>query len=237
MQRRYHLDTCERFPTSQGFLDATQIYPEYLADPNVLLCPSDPGGNEVLTDGRWNFGNDPLNGYNPCLFDNESYVYYPWAFRDEDVFTDVSLINDPATGTFTGVAFVNVNGGFLGAFQVQAGLIATEWVLDSNDRVFEEDMDLGTGTSYRLREGIERFFITDINNPAAGNRAQTEIPVMVDDISAIHLDNFNHMPGGSNILYMDGHVEYIRYPGGSIPMCRGWITLMATLESLAPPGP
>lgn len=34
---------------------------------------------------------------------------------------------------------------------------------------------------------------------------------------------FNHVPGGSNILYLDGHVDYIRYipeenygSGGSI---------------------
>jgi len=25
--------------------------------------------------------------------------------------------------------------------------------------------------------------------------------------------NFNHVPGGSNVLYMDGHVEFERYPG------------------------
>jgi len=23
---------------------------------------------------------------------------------------------------------------------------------------------------------------------------------------------FNHIPGGSNVLYMDGHAEFIRYP-------------------------
>ncbi len=23
----------------------------------------------------------------------------------------------------------------------------------------------------------------------------------------------NHLPGGANVLYMDGHVGYIRYPG------------------------
>jgi len=25
---------------------------------------------------------------------------------------------------------------------------------------------------------------------------------------------FNHVPGGANVLYMDGHVEFIRYPNG-----------------------
>ena len=23
---------------------------------------------------------------------------------------------------------------------------------------------------------------------------------------------FNHMPGGSNVLYMDGHAEWVKYP-------------------------
>jgi prepilin-type processing-associated H-X9-DG protein len=25
--------------------------------------------------------------------------------------------------------------------------------------------------------------------------------------------NYNHVPGGGNVLYMDGHVSFIRYPG------------------------
>ncbi len=33
----------------------------------------------------------------------------------------------------------------------------------------------GGNTIYRLREGIERFLITDINNPASNARAQSEI--------------------------------------------------------------
>ncbi len=71
----------------------------------------------------------------------------------------------------------------------------------------------------RLRDGIERFFITDINNPAAGAAAQSSIAVMFDawgvgmdfwpaDASQL---NFNHVPGGSNVLFMDGHVEFIRF--------------------------
>jgi prepilin-type N-terminal cleavage/methylation domain-containing protein/prepilin-type processing-associated H-X9-DG protein len=74
----------------------------------------------------------------------------------------------------------------------------------------------------RLKEGIERFLITDINNPAAGAMAQSSVPVMWDAWSVgttWHTltyggDNgvlrFNHVPGGSNVLYMDGHVRFIR---------------------------
>ena len=84
-------------------------------------------------------------------------------------------------------------------------------------------------TVYTFKEGIERFFITDINNPAAGAQAQSTIPVMWDVISATPPDPsyngaghpqlkasslaFNHVPGGGNVLWMDGHVEFLKYPG------------------------
>jgi prepilin-type N-terminal cleavage/methylation domain-containing protein/prepilin-type processing-associated H-X9-DG protein len=70
-------------------------------------------------------------------------------------------------------------------------------------------------TLYRMREGIERFLITDINNPAASSVAQSELPVMWDrwtlntDAQAT-VSGFNHIPGGCNVLYMDGHVEFVR---------------------------
>jgi prepilin-type N-terminal cleavage/methylation domain-containing protein/prepilin-type processing-associated H-X9-DG protein len=80
-------------------------------------------------------------------------------------------------------------------------------------------------SSYHLlKEGIERFFITDINNPAAGAVAQSTLPVMLDAWAgassynlAVHGSTgggvalFNHVPGGSNVLYMDGHVEFVKF--------------------------
>jgi prepilin-type processing-associated H-X9-DG protein len=80
-------------------------------------------------------------------------------------------------------------------------------------------------TIYRLREGIERFFISDINNPAASAMAQSQIPIMWDtwgntqntlgatpDDDGVHgVMIFNHIPGGCNVLHMDGHVQFIRH--------------------------
>ena len=37
---------------------------------------------------------------------------------------------------------------------------------------------------------------------------------------------FNHIPGGGNVLYMDGHVEFVRYPGES-PVSRYWACFLA----------
>ena len=78
----------------------------------------------------------------------------------------------------------------------------------------------GTGTLYRLREGIERFLITDINNPAASARAQSEIFIMWDAVSTV-ASAYNHIPGGSNVLYMDGHAAFQRYDVLGPAPCNG----------------
>lgn len=76
-------------------------------------------------------------------------------------------------------------------------------------------MGNGAGNKiYRLKEGVERFMITDINNPGANALAQSSLFIMWDQV-ATNVANFNHVPGGSNVLYMDGHVSFIRYPGDS----------------------
>ncbi len=92
--------------------------------------------------------------------------------------------------------------------------------------VFEPDGSALPATLPHLKEGLERFAITDINNPAAGAKAQSNIPVMFDawanslnsagNNRSVVL-SFNHLPGGSNILYMDGHVEFVKF-GSKFPL-------------------
>jgi prepilin-type N-terminal cleavage/methylation domain-containing protein/prepilin-type processing-associated H-X9-DG protein len=82
----------------------------------------------------------------------------------------------------------------------------------------------------QLREGVERFLITDVNNPGASAAAQSTITVLFDAwstgsqgevrvgrINPPSTLNFNHLPGGSNVLYLDGHVEYVKY-GSEYPV-------------------
>lgn len=101
---------------------------------------------------------------------------------------------------------------------------------------FDSDVDVGEGKNlYRLKEGIERFFITDINNPAASSRAQSTVAIMQDEANAdINYNGsvaFNHLPGGGNVLYMDGHVQFIRFPG-EWPICATWATFIAEAGDL-----
>jgi len=97
----------------------------------------------------------------------------------------------------------------------------------ANENDFTEDLVVGDATIYRIREGIERFLITDINTPAEGYFGQHEIPLLIE-----WPDNHGNLRGG-NVLYMDGHVEWLEYPG-EFPMTE---EAMAILTDLAGRGP
>lgn len=62
----------------------------------------------------------------------------------------------------------------------------------------------GGSTVFRLREGIERFLITEINNPGASAKAQSTVFITTNNV-ATEVSAFNHVPGGANVLYLDGH--------------------------------
>ncbi|MCC6793863.1 MAG: DUF1559 domain-containing protein [Candidatus Hydrogenedentes bacterium] len=83
----------------------------------------------------------------------------------------------------------------------------------------------GGSNILHLREGVERFLVTDINNPASAAKAQSDIFVM-GDIWAIDVKNFSHLPGGSNLLYMDGHVGFVKYPNA--PASKGMAIIVGS---------
>ncbi len=113
---------------------------------------------------------------------------------------------------------------------------------------FEEDGSSLPATLPHLKEGVERMFITDINNPAAGSTGQSTLLVMMDawgdsivsgaedtgGVDTSKITTFNHVPGGSNVLYMDGHVSFVRF-GSGFPLANpkladGSSTLMLSRE-------
>lgn len=84
-----------------------------------------------------------------------------------------------------------------------------------------------TNIHYRQPIRLGDKMVTDINNPGASSLAQSELPIFYDYSQMEGYDNFqstfNHTPGGSNVLYMDGHVEWQRYPAADGPLHPGAI--------------
>lgn len=215
-------------------IDGRSTYPEYITDDAILVCPSDADGQNRYDGGRYNIDGDPDLGKNPCRWDTLSYFYIHWLYKLED-HTMVAGV-DPNDGQLTGMdaataigsglidaAAVDTITGFSGDPSTIPGRVeALALAGEDHYQAFDTDIDYGDYSPfpsnaaktelYRLREGIERFLITDINNPASSAEAQSTIQFFADEVSA-DASNFSHVPGGGNILYMDGHAEFHKYPG------------------------
>jgi prepilin-type processing-associated H-X9-DG protein len=188
-------------------------------------CPSDPGGlNHNLADikaGLFNVGSwwsgGGLPGYqdNPvdvCRIWPVSYEYTGWAQLEKHHVTPGYTGNEPDIMDYENhPACLYTGNQTLNDILWERDPSLADQDIQYTDEVWGKEI-----TIYRLREGIERFTITDINNPAASSTAQSEIAVMWDEAYKKSDDGdryFNHVPGGSNVLWMDGHVEWVKYPG------------------------
>ncbi len=195
-------------------IDGRSIYPEYLSDINVLLCPSDSGSGEIENARRWSDQNAPEQ-IDPYAFTAESYVCFPWALSGQPGESFLATSAHPNGPANANNLFI---GGFLdfGFINALVGTVTQQVAETSGVNHYDADLvytnDAGVPkTVYRLREGIERFFITDINDPTRSTQSQTTIPVF-GDLFGTDARNFSHLPGGANWLYLDGHVQFIRYP-------------------------
>jgi prepilin-type processing-associated H-X9-DG protein len=56
--------------------------------------------------------------------------------------------------------------------------------------------------------------------------AQSEMAVMFDMASS-NVREFNHIPGGENVVFMDGHVEFLKFPS-EFPCTRAFVSLVST---------
>ena len=198
-----------------------------------MVCPSGAEGSTAWDSGWFNLKGLEDAPYDPCRIGETqnpnpsppySYEYNAYTFTHEDMvnteFGDGNAFrNDPLSDEFWAQE---------GGQNVDLVYESMWNAFDEQDASYiESDLSDGGTTLYRLREGIERFMITDINNPAGSAMAQSELPIMWDithgyPFLSIGSTDFNHVPGGANVLYLDGHAEFQKYPG-EFPVVAVWV--------------
>ena len=196
--------------------EAREMYPDYVPDLRVLVCPSGLVGRSGTRD-RWfmdeTFSQDRID---PAILTNtenglalarlmglradcecvtsQMYVYFPYAIVTEE--QGVFLWDELSRRMYIGDA------GFMAEDQV----VNDNWLVDAYGRA-----PGGGNIFYRTAISIGRMFIRDINNPADGAMADSEIPVIFDSVSDNGMLKMSHLPRGGNVLYLDGHVSFKNY--------------------------
>ncbi|MFA6242369.1 MAG: prepilin-type N-terminal cleavage/methylation domain-containing protein [Candidatus Hydrogenedentales bacterium] len=197
---------CEGGNARDATFNGPSVYPEYLTDVNVCACPSDSDLESVLNGFHQN--GDPTLPVEACRLARGSYYYLGWAFYEPDILLPGVTVPTTLEGVDMGdfaavVAYASTlfDAGVVSGF---ANMYVNNFTPES------KESDLGPVP--RLRENSERIFVSDINNPAASAVATSDIPVMWDEIAVYGGANtYNHVPGGGNCLYMDGHVEWLPF--------------------------
>ena len=218
-----------------SWIRCSLLYPDYLTELNVTICPSDSRAREFIGVLDLNFGSfvdDAIDaGATSLCIDallslGVSYTYASHLTTSSSQLKDIIksrvliAIDESIRGNAEFIAAAEmqnqgcprkqfVSYGWLGEKDIpgnptyQAGF----------GKVDDDGGPMPEGY-LRLRRGVERFLITDINSPASRTASESAVPVLLDTWAANTpvlggTARFNHIPGGSNVLYLDGHVEFV----------------------------
>ncbi len=210
----YANENSERYPFLDDqylmfMFDGSTMYPEYLSDAMVLACPSDiqfnPSTNFRL-DQTHPVDGTPAGSMHPDCISSLSYIYTGYLQMRDEEFT-AGLVAYTWLSTVFPVSSPNTN-----FWRDRTGNMTSFG--------FEGWGNAGTSTLNRLSLGVDRFLIRDINTVFTGADAgASRIPVMWDQIST-NISDYNHVPSGLNVLYLDGHVDFQKYSliSGAFPV-------------------
>lgn len=191
----YATENKDRYPPidlikNNFMFEGDLLYPEYLTDSDILVCPSDadcdPNKNFRLISNKYHPDASPGNVHPDCLTDI-SYCYLGWAVMD-----------DSEAETF---------------FEAYDDMMPKEY--DRKIIVADGKGNAGGNTFFRLSMGVDRFFISDTNNAIMDDRTMADSLPIIWDKPSTDLTTSNHVPAGQNVLYLDGHVSFHRYDPNS----------------------
>lgn len=199
--------------------DGSFLYPEYLPDLMVIKCPSDqtdPNTAYYVDNTSFQQPIHPswqTSGLRLSIIGKERYTHTPdlgyvyWGYV-----VNPEWMNTPENSLWLGKVLDCVDAE-PPTLNVVTRMGDLEVVLPSSGE---------TVTLMLTKEGVERFLITDINNPAAATASASTVPIMWDtyrtDNGKPMKGELNHMPG-ANVLFLDGHVEFAKYPQPAASAC------------------
>jgi len=198
--------------------DGYTLIPEYIPDVIIIWCPSWIAQTTPMQRFDEEKGNND-GIIQPHEITKEPYDYNGWMILDDkNILGDlVGFVGSGPAGRIEESEFVGTTPwGELWVKNVLSEGRASDEDFTTEDFTGQGFMPANGDTLFRLREGIERFLITDINNPGASAHAQSTVPIVWDHITTA-VDDFAHIPGGMNVLYLDGHVAFMRYPSDRFP--------------------
>ena len=186
--------------------DGSTLCPGLLSDPaSVMVCPSCVGVGWLAAE------TDP-----DVLLDDHSYFYLGYEVTSDDEMRAFA------------VAYKK---------RIKEGL------------PFNEDLAVDETTGKTGLTSIPRLRKGAAGGPTTDARPSSEIPVFWDTMESyssgapagapagsfnIEITTFNHVPGGANVLYLDGHVEFVLYPS-KFPVTQEAIKIMTELDALGSP--
>ena len=203
--------------SSTAMFNGPAMYPEYLSDLTVVWCPSHLSKSPLERYDQFSPPMGTQTANHNGVIEPEELIKSPYNYTGW-LLMEAENVLGPKTGTtgsgpggrFEKEEYEGTPWGELAAANVATNGAASD--MDFSVSAQFAGTQVGDGsTIYRLREGIERFTITDINHPAGSTAAQSDIPVMWDHLTP-QIRGSNHIPGGMNVLYMDGHVAWSSYP-------------------------
>jgi prepilin-type processing-associated H-X9-DG protein len=199
--------------------DAGTMYPDILHDSTVLVSPAHPDASELL--------NNPTD--NAALIDDHSYWYLGYVVLTNRSFQ--SFVDDYKIAIMKGEPTPERNEIWPEfadeILQRRQALGPTGWasgtldVFSRTSEVFvEEDQ---RNFRLRLSDGVVRHYSFAFENPLASLERAARAPILIER-PELHGD-------GGHVLYLDGHVEFVPYPG-KFPMTKEFIAGLREIDAL-----
>lgn len=195
----YAQENKDQFPPidrkKNNFLfDLALVYPQYLQGAFMIVCPGDPE-SDPQKDFRLRSNSDhrdfPPGTIHPDCMTDMSYCYLGWEVMSDEEAEAFFRAYDRLSPEHYGMD-----------------------ILDPEDGSVRFEVSKMRGTSCIFRSSFSSD--QEYEEAVAGLRETSEIPIMWDR-PYTDTSKFSHVPAGGNVLYLDGHVEFVEF-GEKFPM-------------------